>query len=294
METLAGKRLVIFGCGYVGTAVAERALVAGARVTALTRNAEKAAALRAAGIEVVVADLAAENWHAQIAGDADFVLNCVSSGGGGADAYQRSYVDGLLSILTWARTRGPVGTLVYTSSTSVYAQGDGVTVDESMSTEPSSDRAAVLVEAERLVRESGAAARRWWILRLAGIYGPGRFHLVEQVRAGEVAGLGTHHLNLVHRDDIVAAALAAFTAPAGQGNEALNLADDGAARKSEIVAWLAARMGVPPPRFTGAPAGGRRAVTPDRVIANARAKAVLGWRPSWPTFREGAASLLSR
>ncbi len=293
MGTLAGKRLVIFGCGYVGAAVAERARAAGARVTALTRNEAKAAALRAAGLEVVVADLAGDRWHAQIAGGADGVLNCVGSGGGGADAYRRSYVDGLRSILAWARARGAAGTLVYTSSTSVYAQGDGAIVDETQPTIASGDRAAVLIEAEQLVRDSGAAARRWWILRLAGIYGPGRLHLLEQVRAGEVAGVGAHHLNLIHRDDIAAAVLAALTAPPALGNEALNLADDGAARKAEIVAWLAARLGVPPPRFTGAPAGGRRAITPDRVIANARAKAVLGWRPAWPTFREGAASLLS-
>jgi nucleoside-diphosphate-sugar epimerase len=293
MSFLAGKRLVIFGCGYIGTAVAERAGAAGARVTALTRNAEKAAALRAAGHEAIVADLAGEEWHARIAGGADLVLNCVSSGGGGVDAYRRSYVAGLESILAWARARGAAGTLIYTSSTSVYAQGDGALVDETMPTVAATERAAVLIEAERLVRESGAAARRWWILRLAGIYGPGRFHLLGQVRAGEVAGIGPHRLNLIHRDDAAAAILAAFAAPPGLGNEALNLADDGAAPKAEVVAWLAARLGLPPPRFTGAPAGGRRAVTPDRAIANARAKAVLGWRPAWPTFREGAASLLS-
>lgn len=293
MEWIAGKRLVIFGCGYVGAAVAQRAAAAGAHVTALTRNAEKAAALRAAGIETVVADLADDRWHVQIAGAPDLVLNCVSSGGGGVEAYQRSYVAGLDSILAWARARGAAGTLVYTSSTSVYAQGDGATVDETMPTIAATDRAAVLIEAEARVRASGAAARRWWILRLAGIYGPGRFHLLEQVRAGEVAGLGAHHLNLIHRDDIVAAVLAAFAAPAASGNEALNVADDGRALKSEIVAWLAARLGVPAPRFTGAPAGGRRAVTPDRVIANVRIKSMLGWRPAWPTFREGCASLLS-
>ncbi|MBL9188735.1 MAG: NAD-dependent epimerase/dehydratase family protein [Opitutaceae bacterium] len=293
MDMLAGKRLVIFGCGYVGAAVAERAMAAGARVIALTRNAEKASALRAAGIETVVAELADDRWHGLIEGTPDFVLNCVSSGGGGAEAYRRSYVDGLRSILTWARAHGPAGTLLYTSSTSVYAQRDGMIVDETMPTVASSDRAAVLIEAERLVRECGAAARRWWILRLAGIYGPGRFHLLEQVRTGEVAGVGTHHLNLIHRDDIVAAVLAALTAPASEGNEALNLADDGRALKSEVVGWLAAQLAVPMPRFSGAPAGGRRAVTPDRVIANARAKAVLGWRPVFPTFREGCASLLS-
>lgn len=73
-----------------------------------------------------------------------------------------------------------------------------------------------------------------------------------------------------------------------------NVADDGAATKGEVVAWLAARLGVPSPRFTGAPAAGRRAVTPDRVIANARIKAALGWRPRFPDFRAGYENILSR
>src|ERR1700710_2122377 len=97
--TFHGKRLVIFGCGYVGSAAAYAAVAAGARVEALTRNVEKAAALRAKGLsKVVVAELSSSDWHAQINGGADFVLNCVSSGGG-TDGYQRSYLAGMTSIL---------------------------------------------------------------------------------------------------------------------------------------------------------------------------------------------------
>jgi nucleoside-diphosphate-sugar epimerase len=135
---------------------------------------------------------------------------------------------------------------------------------------------------------------RWFVLRLAGIYGPGRHALLEQVRSGAVSGLGDHHLNLIHRDDIAAAVAACFGAPADIAGEIFNVADDGRARKAEVVAWLAEQLGVPLPRFTGVPAGGRRAVTPDRVIVNAKAKSMLNWRPRYPTFREGYASLLSR
>ena len=60
MISLHGKRLVIFGCGYVGSEVARAAVGAGARVDALTRNPEKAAALRSLGLaKVVVAELSA-------------------------------------------------------------------------------------------------------------------------------------------------------------------------------------------------------------------------------------------
>jgi hypothetical protein len=71
------------------------------------------------------------------------------------------------------------------------------------------------------------------------------------------------------------------------------VADDRPARKAEVVAWLAAKLGVPEPRFTGLPAGGRRAVTPDRSILNGRLKSVLGWKPAYPDFRGGYENVLA-
>ena len=288
----SGKHLVIFGCGYMGGEVARQAAARGLWVTALTRNEGKAAGLRAAGLAVVVADLAGDAWHAKV-GPADFALNCVSSGGGGAEAYRRSYLDGMKSVLAWAERHGPVGSLVYTGSTSVYPQGGGGRVDESSPVSGRDERTAVLVETEARLRASPGAARSRVVLRLAGIYGPGRTHLVQQVRSGEVSGTAAQHLNLIQRDDACAAIWAAFGAPAPLADGLFNVADDGAATKGEIAAWLAAQLGVPPPRFTGEPAGGR-APTPDRIIANDRLKAALGWTPRFPSFREGYANLLSR
>lgn len=295
-----GKRLVVFGAGYVGAEVARQGLGRGLRVTALTRNAGKAAQLAEAGVEVVVADLADGDWHGRVDPDAEFVLDSVSSGGGGIEGYRRSYIEGLRSILEWAGKRRPrpgqggpdptAGVLVYTSSTSVYPQDGGVRVDETAPTAGAGETAQVLLEAEALVgRWPGA---RSCVLRLAGIYGPRRHYLLDALRAGEptVAGRGDFHLNLVHRDDITAAVWAAFATDEARG--IFNLSDDGAAPKAELVAWLAARLGRPVPVFTGEPATGRRAVTPDRIIASDRARRVLGWRPRYPTFREGYAALL--
>lgn len=283
---------MIFGCGYVGTAVALDAVERGLHVTALTRNTAKALLLREQGVHTVVADLAGDSWHGQIGGHYDLALNCVSSGGGGVEGYRHSYVGGMDSILRWAGHRIAVGTLVYTSSTSVYPQGGGVTIDETAAT-GGTERAKILLEAEQRLRTASGVCDRWFVLRLAGIYGPGRHHLLEQVRSGEVAGVGEHRLNLIHRDDIVSAVRACFAAPAAVANEIFNLADDTPTPKHEIVAWLAQRLGLNGPRFTGEPAGGRRAVTPDRSIANAKIKAVLGWKPRYPDFRVGYAGLLS-
>ena len=284
---------MIFGAGYVGVEVARQAVARGMRVTALTRNATNAEALRELGATALVADLAEKSWHDHpaLVGGAEFALNCVSSGGGGPAGYRRSYVDGMRSVLAWTG-RAPVGTLVYTSSTSVYPQDGGVRVDETAPTEGASENAQILREAENLLR--GWDGGRSFVLRLAGIYGPQRHHLLDQLREGSgvVAGRGDHHLNLIHRDDIAGAVWAAFGAPTEVKGGVFNVADDGAAPKAEVVAWLAARLGVPVPIFTGAPATGRRLITPDRVIANDTLKRVLGWRPLYATFREGYDAIL--
>ncbi len=304
---LGGKKhLIIFGCGYVGGEVARQALQRGLRVTALTRNPEKATALRSLGATVVLADLAENSWHNEIVDPADYVLNAVSSGGRGIDGYRHSYFAGMQSILAWAEKHGPVGTLVYTSSTSVYPQGGGGRVDEDASTNGASERAQVLVDTEGLLLASAKRDRktseglsavtpigRYFILRLAGIYGPGRHHLVDQVRTGSVAGHGDHRLNLAHRDDIASAIWAVLDSPDTVANEIFNVADDEPSSKAEVVAWLARELGLPTPQFTGEPAAGRRTVTPDRVIENAKLKALLGWRPAYPNFREGYKNMLA-
>lgn len=293
--TLHGKRLVIFGCGYVGSALAEAAVAAGAAVEALTRNPEKAAALRARGIgSVVVADLASTGWHGQIAAGADFVADCVSSGGD----YRHSYVDGMKSILAWAAAgRRPLGTLIYTSSTAVYPQGGGSVVDESAVADGATPNGRIIRESEILLQDAPASAcRRWFILRLAGIYGPGRHHLLDQLRTGptELPGSGAHRLNLAQRDDIVSALLACLAAPDTVQNEIFNVADDAPARREEVVRWLAARVGVAMPAFNGI-AGARRGgePMPDRVIANGKLRGLLGWRPLYPDYQSGFAKLLS-
>lgn len=297
MSSLHGKRLVIFGCGYLGSALARAAVAAGAQVEALTRNPEKAAALRAQGLaKVVVADLTASDWHGQLTAGPDFAVNCVSSDG--PETYRRSYVGGMQSTLVWAAAGGaPAGTILYTSSTSVYAQGDGVTVDESLPAEGGTPNGAIIRESEIILQLAPAAAcRRWFILRLAGIYGPERHHLLDQLREGAPAlnGTGEHRLNLAHRDDIVAAMLACLGAPPGVANEIFNVADLAPARRQEVVAWLAAQLGRPAPAFDGT-AGIRRGgrPMPDRVISSDKIRRVLGWSPQYPHYRVGFGAILA-
>jgi nucleoside-diphosphate-sugar epimerase len=308
----ANTTLVIFGAGYIGGRLAEQAIAEGGRVTALTRNPERAAHLRSLGATVVVADLADTAWHtaAGLRGNAGFVVDC-ASGGGDLACYRRSYLDGMGSILAWARATGQEGRLIYTGSTSVYPQGNGARVDETMPTSAATDAAAGTDVASAILLETEREALRWpgaggaCVLRLAGIYGPGRHHLLGQLReaaasGAELSGGPDDHLNLIYRDDVCDAirAAAAGGATGGEGGgggdgtggtsgAVFNIADNAAPTRAELCGWLAQRLELPEPRFSGQPAPGRRRRTPDRIIVNALARRSLGWEPAHPDFRAG-------
>lgn len=287
---LSRKHLVVFGAGYVGGEVARLAKKSGARVTILTRNALMAAELVAAGCEAVIDNLQNPTWHSKIA-QADFVLNSVSGGGNGLAGYRQSYREGMHSVLAWGNQSGTAGRLVYTGSTSVYPQGGGVEIVESDQVVGIDERTNLLVETEALVRQwSGPSC----VLRLAGIYGPNRHHILDQLRSGvmDFPGSSDHHLNLIQRDDAVSAVLAAFADTSEVGHRCFNVVDDGRARKREIVGWLAQQLCLPRPNFRSDIVSSRRPNPLDRTISNQRIKVQLGWSPHYPTFKDGYAELL--
>jgi nucleoside-diphosphate-sugar epimerase len=303
---LAGRSVAVLGAGYVGGAFVREALARGLRVAALTRNAAKAAELRAAGcVQVVEADLAGEAWHVELRGPFDFVLNCVSAGGGGVSGYRHSYVEGMRSVGRWLAAQPAGGTIVYTSSTGVYPQGDGARVTEESPTDGAGDTGRVLCEAEvELARGASAAGWRWFVLRLAGIYGPERQGMLDQLRAGAAVlpSDPAHHLNLIQRDDACGAAWSCFGAPNAVRDEIFNVTDGTPALRSEVAAWLAERLGVACPTFgdvaerapmaAANPFVGRRR-TPDRIVDAAKIRRVLGWAPRFPDYRAGYGALLA-
>jgi nucleoside-diphosphate-sugar epimerase len=291
MDAGSSGGVFIVGCGYLGQAVARRLRARGLPVAALTRNSSTAGALEAIGIPTTIAELSGEAWHPLVPAGISAVVNCVSAGAGGLEGYRRSYVEGMQSVLRWARSRPGIRTVVYTGSTSVYPGSGGAAIDE---TAPvgGGERAQLLLEAERLLlAESGGF--RTFVLRLAGLYGPERDHLARQVRAGAVSGRPDVHLNLIHRDDAAAAVEAALGAASAVPGGIFNVADEGAATRGEVVAWLAARMGLPAPVFTGEEGPRREGPAPDRIIRSTRARALLGWQPRYPDFRSGYAAFVS-
>ncbi|MFP4203162.1 MAG: NAD-dependent epimerase/dehydratase family protein [Opitutales bacterium] len=294
------QAVVILGCGFVGTVLARELMRAGVRVGALTRNPAKAAELRAMGLdEVVEAELDDSSWHERLTLPYAAAVNCVSSAGGGLEGYRKSYLEGQSSVLRWAEGRG-LRTFIYTSSTSVYPQDGGVLVDETAPTEDAPDTGAVVRESEARIIASAHHFEQWFILRLCGIYGPGRHYLLDQLRSGVeiLPGRGDYHLNTIYSEDIARALLRVLEYGTPDKSGIYNLSDGNPAWKSTVLKWLAGQLGRDPPRFDPDKAsprlqrrGGRM---PDRKISNAKFRDTFQWSPAYPDYRAGYCAIIQK
>ncbi|HSN89621.1 MAG TPA: NAD-dependent epimerase/dehydratase family protein [Anaeromyxobacteraceae bacterium] len=277
--------VLVAGCGWLGTALGRALCARGDRVTGIRRDPGRAAALRAAGIEPLPLDLSAPGAPGHLPSDLDAIVACQSSGADTEAAYRSAYVEANRTLLAHAARR-PLRAFVYTGSTGVFGQRDGGDVDERTPTAPSGPTASVLVEAERLVLSAAGRGTPASIVRLSGLYGPGRAGLADRVRTGRLAlGPGDEAwMNFCHLDDAVTFVLAALDR--GRPGAVYHGSDAHPARRREVVTWIAARLGMEPPRGEAPPAG------PDRRILSASTRAELDVALAWPTFREGFAAIL--
>lgn len=273
------QRILVCGCGYVGTAFALHASALGHTLFGLRRHATGLPA----PIEPIAWDLAA--GPPSLPGALDAVVFAVGPGSADEAAYRGAYVTAFERLAEGLRLAGArPARLVFVSSTGVFPQDGGAWVDESSRVEASSPALAALLEGERLAAAAGAI-----VLRLGGIYGPGRAGLVERVASG-AARLPSAPLfsNRIHRDDCagVLLHLLALAAP-----ERLYLGvDREPADQREVIAWLAARLGCPVPPV-GDAADAHRPRGSKRCSSDRLARSGYAFRV--PTYREGYAPLVA-
>ena len=187
-------------------------------------------------------------------------------------------------------------TVVYLSSIAVYGDANGGWVDETTQTSATSQRGRQRVEAEEAWR-SLAANNSWrlHVLRLAGIYGPGR-GVIEKLLSGEARRIVKpgQVFNRIHVDDIAQMIdLVVASALPGQN---WNVSDDEPAPPQEVLAYAAGLVGRPIPAeedFFTAPLSpmARSFYADNKRVANLKAKTLLGFAPRYPTYREGLAEL---
>jgi nucleoside-diphosphate-sugar epimerase len=281
---MSAPTVLIAGCGDVGSRLATQLLAAGWEVHGLRRDVSRLPE----GVIGVAGDLFNKDCPATWpVGAVDYLVYCAAATDHDEAGYRAAYVQGLEHVLEWLNDYGQVpNRLLFVSSSSVYGQQDGEWVDEASPTVAAGYSGRVMLEAEQLALESGIPAS---IVRLTGIYGPGREWLLTQVRRGyRVAVEPPLYANRIHADD--AAGLMACLLEADRRGVALDDVyigvDDEPAALADVVNWLRGYLGV---TEWDDDASVRR--TGSKRCTNARVKA-LGWTPKYPSFREGYAAIL--
>ncbi|MDN3522814.1 SDR family oxidoreductase [Halomonas ramblicola] len=275
---------LILGCGDIGMALGKRLQEAGQGVIGARRNPK---ALEGSGLEAVAADFA-DAASLTTLPDADILVYVVSADRFEEAAYRAAYPEGLQAVLAEfaARERAPRH-VFFVSSTSVYAQQAGETVDETSLTEPTGFSGQLMREAEDVLLAHELPGT---VVRFSGIYGPGRDRLIRQVGEGRIAPPSpAMHTNRIHRDDC-AGVLAHLIGRVldGEGVEDLYLASDcEPAPLHEVMSWLARQLKVEASETIQSPLRRRASKRCD----NARLLA-SGYVFRYPSYREGYAQVL--
>jgi nucleoside-diphosphate-sugar epimerase len=288
MEERRLFRVLIAGCGYVGSALAGRLVGEGHMVWGLRRSP----GALPAGVQPLAADLADPSTLEGLPPSLDYVVYAAAPGGAVDARYRAIYVDGLRNLLAALETQGQrPRRVLLTSTTGVYGQQAGAWVDEESPTEPGDFRGERPLDGERLLLAGPLPAT---VLRLGGIYGPGRTRLIEQVRSGQAACVPGLWSNRIHRDDC-AGALRHLMLLEDAGSLYLGV-DREPVELCDVQRWLAARLGVVSPGVVedadvAATTPGRRRDSNKRC--SSERLAASGYRFLFPTFREGYAALLA-
>lgn len=289
-EHALSPRALIVGCGYLGLCLARRLQQAGIAVFGTTRSAARASALRGSMVEPLLVDLLGNEGCAglrPVLGSYLDVFYLVPPGRG-PDA-QRMVGEGLPRFIR-ALEGADIGRAVLVSSSAVYGDRGGAVVDADTPAAAADERGRVLLEAERIWLQCPLPAG---VLRLAGIYGPGRVIGLQGICAGApIGGDLDAFLNLIHVED---AAELLLRMAGSAGAASIELGCDGApVTRAEYYGWLAARLGLPAPTAAVQDGGGttlRRRGAGSRRCDNAVTCRRTGWRPHYPDFRAGLAGL---
>ena len=279
-------RVLIAGCGYVGCALGTLLASEGHTVFGLRRDP----ASIPDSIRPVAADLSVPITPETLPEELDYVFYTASASGSDDTAYRRAYVDGPRNLIeALSVQRRNIRRLLFTSSTGVYAQTNGEWVDETSPTEPETHPGRRLLEGERTVMEGLFPAT---VVRLAGIYGPGRARSIGRALGTPLEDGPPVYTNRIHRDDCAGALRHLMLLP--ELAPLYLAADHEPADRRTVAEWLSARLGRP---LSGASSSGARRANrhanqrTNKRCSNARLVA-SGYEFRYPTFREGFAGLI--
>jgi len=271
------RRILIVGCGYLGRRVGKRLVEQGDAVFGTTRGADKAESLRQLGIQPLILDVADPSTLAASL-PFDAAIHSLGFDRSAGESRGEVVINGLSRVLNVLES---VPKIVFTSTTGVYGQEDGSWVDETSATVPSDESGRVALQAEETLRARRPDAV---IVRLAGLYGPGRMIRRAALLAGTpIVGAVDSYLNLIHIDDAAAVVIAALdraepgaTFLAGDGHPLI---------RREFYETMAKLLDAPPPRFEAGE--GLRRERSNRRVSNRKVREELGVTLLYPDLTTG-------
>lgn len=287
---MSAEPVTIVGCGYTGLRLARGYLAQDRAVSAFVRSTERVRELEAENIDARVLDLDTPG-RVTLDGEGAFVYMAPPPAEGRTD----DRVAAWLSMFRQAPR-----CIVYLSTTGVYGDCGGRMVDETTPANPSSDRGHRRLDAEqRLTEYAGTSGTALRILRVPGIYGPGRLPLERIASGAPIPVVGeTGPGNRIHVDDLVRACRAAVDYT---GAESLfNLGDGDDASMSEYFIEVARQAELEPPPQIPLDALLARVsplmrsfLTESRRVDVTRMRSVLGVDPAYPDLSAGIAASLA-
>lgn len=274
-------KILIVGCGAIGSELAAVLSAKGHDVTGLKRQPPLSAS---GSVHYVAADISSAANLTDLDTDFDQAFFIVSPDGRNEQSYRAVYQNGLDNLLD----RLPATQWLMVSSTSVYGQNQGEWVDEDSAAEPGNITSRLIRQAEQRLIASNPANI---VVRFSGIYGPGREYLLRQaMQTPAIQQTPPYFTNRIHQQDCVG--VLAFLLEQRLTGKALAqcylASDDDPAPTWDVMTWLADHLHCPPPtvKEVDADAG------INKRCNNSQLKA-LGYRFQYPSYKDGYLELIA-
>ncbi len=254
------ENIAILGCGYVGSALADYWEDRGHCITGTTTSRERIASLSATLSKVVL--MRGDNVTAVqdlLQGQNTLVISAAPSGSQEASEvdYEATYLATAKNLVKVLKQTPNLTQIVYLSSCSVYGDRQGSWVDETSSVSPLEHKSQVICESENIILQAANEHQKVCILRLGGIYGPGRelLNMFGDLAGMTIPGKGDRFINWVHRDDIIGAI---DFIRCNELEGIYNLVDDSQMTVKEQVKLVCDRYNLPPVKWDSSKLSNRR------------------------------------
>lgn len=273
-------KVLIVGCGDLGGAVAAQLIGLGFETIGVRRSAN--AIQDATIIQADVTQQASLDALKQI--QPDILIYCVAANGQTDEQYKAHYVDGLRNVLATQSENPKLKHAFFVSSTRVYGQKTEELLDESIAAMPVDFGGERLLEAENLLN---ALPCNSTVLRLSGIYGPGRLRMINLAKSFENWPVQNSWTNRIHRDD--AAAFMVYLIQqvcAGKLVRACYIVTDSKpTTQHEVLSWIAEQLHINTNVSTQAPVEGGKRLSNQAMLST-------GFKLQYPDYQAGYGALI--